>query len=65
MNYDGLERSYWESQVSRVASLREKIAARASSPAGRVIPDDTDLAIGAGRRLSVTVMFIDISRFSG
>jgi len=64
MNYDGLERSYWESQITRIEGLRAKIAARASSPAGRVIPDDTDLAIGTGRRLNLTVMFIDISRFS-
>jgi len=64
MNYDGLERSYWDSQIERVERLRAKIAARASNPVGRVIPDDADLAIGTGRRLSLTVMFIDISRFS-
>lgn len=64
MNYDGLEGSYWRSQVERIEKLRTKIATRASSPTGRVIPDDTDLAIGAGRRLSLTVMFIDISHFS-
>jgi class 3 adenylate cyclase len=64
VNYDGLEQSYWESQVERIERMREKIAARASTPVGRVIPDDTDLAIGTGRRLSLTVMFIDISQFS-
>ncbi len=64
MNYDGLERSYWGSQVQRVEQLRAKIAARAEVPVGRVIPDDTDLAIGTGRRLNLTVMFIDISKFS-
>lgn len=64
MNFDGLEQTYWESQIQRVERLRAKIAARASTQAGRVIPDDTDLAIGAGRRLNLTVMFIDISRFS-
>lgn len=64
MNYDGLDRAYWESQITRIEGLRAKIAARASSPAGRVIPDDTDLAIGTGRRLNLTVMFIDITRFS-
>ncbi len=64
MNYDGLEKTYWESQVKRVEQLRTKIADRAASPIGRVIPDDTDLVIGTGRRLNLTVMFIDISRFS-
>lgn len=64
MNFDGLERSYWESQIERIERLRAKIAARAASPIGRVIPDDTDLAVGTGRRLKLTVMFIDISGFS-
>ena len=64
MNYDGLERSYWETQTRRIEQLRQKIAARADAPAGRVIPDDTDLAIGSGRRLQATVVFIDISNFS-
>lgn len=64
MNYDGLERSYWDSQIERIERLRAKIAARAAMPVGRVIPDDADLAIGTGRRLNLTVMFIDISKFS-
>lgn len=64
MKYDGLEQSYWGSQVERIERLRSKIAARASSPVGRVVPDDSDLAIGTGRRLNLTVMFIDISGFS-
>ena len=64
MNYDGLERSYWEAQTQRVEQLRQKIASRAEAPAGRVIPDDADLAIGSGRRLQATVVFIDISNFS-
>ena len=64
MNYDGLERSYWETQTRRIEQSRRKIAARADAPAGRVIPDDTDLAIGSGRRLQATVVFIDISNFS-
>lgn len=64
MNYDGLEKAYWDAQVDRIERLRGKIAARAENPAGRVIPDDTDLAIGTGRRLNLTVMFIDISKFS-
>ena len=64
MNYDGLEQAYWDSQVQRIESLRAKIAARAATSSGRLIPDDTDLVIGTGRRLDLTVMFIDISKFS-
>lgn len=64
MNYDGLEQSYWDSQIQRIEGLRSKIAARAATPVGRVIPDDTDLVIGTGRRLNLTVMFLDISGFS-
>jgi adenylate cyclase len=66
MNYDGLEQSYWTSQIERIERLRSKISARAATlpPTGRVIPDDEDLAIGTGRRLMLTVMFIDISKFS-
>lgn len=64
MNYDGLERSYWEAQIERVEQLRQKIASRADVSHGRVIPDDDDLAIGSGRRLQATVLFIDISNFS-
>ena len=64
INHDGLDKSYWTSQLERVERLREKIATRAASAPGRVIPDDTDLEIGTGRRLELTVMFIDISHFS-
>lgn len=64
MNYDGLETAYWETQIQRVVHLREKIVARTVTLDGRVIPDDADLAIGSGRRLSLTVMFLDISGFS-
>lgn len=64
MNYDGLERAYWDAQIQRVERLRQKIAARAEVSAGRVIPDDADLTIGSGRRLQATVLFTDISNFS-
>lgn len=64
MNYDCLEKSYWEAQIQRVEHLRSKITARAVIPTGRAIPDDTDLSIGEGRRLWLTILFIDISRFS-
>jgi class 3 adenylate cyclase len=65
MNYDGLEASYWNAQIERVEQLRRKIADRAEVASGRVIPDDADLAIGSGRRLNATVLFTDISGFSG
>jgi adenylate cyclase len=64
MNYDGLERTYWEAQIQRVERLRSRIAERAEVTAGRVVPDDTDLVIGSGRRLNATVLFTDISGFS-
>ena len=64
MNYDGLEKSYWDAQIRRVERLRQRIATRAELSAGRAIPDDEDLVIGSGRRLQATVVFIDISNFS-
>jgi hypothetical protein len=64
MNYNGLQTSYWQSQIARVGSLRDKIAATVPTQPGRVIPDDEDLAIGQGRRLKMAVLFLDISGFS-
>lgn len=64
MNYDGLETGYWSAQVTRVEKLRQRISERAAASVGQVVPDDADLTIGAGRRLNLTVMFIDISGFS-
>jgi len=64
MNYDGLQASYWQSQITRVRALRDKIAASTPTQPGRVIPDDEDLAIGQGRRLKMAVLFLDISGFS-
>lgn len=64
MNYDGLTAAYWNEQIARIERLRGKIAVREAAGAGRTVPDDTDLAIGGGRRLSLTVLFLDISGFS-
>jgi len=64
MNYNGLQASYWHSQISRVSALRDKIAAKVPTQPGRVIPDDEDLAIGQGRRLQMAVLFLDISGFT-
>ena len=62
--YDGLQASYWQTQIARVISLRDKIAGSVAAQPGRVIPEDEDLVIGQGRRLSVAVLFLDISGFS-
>lgn len=64
MNFNHLETAYWRGQAERVETLRQKIANRAATTAGRVVPDDADLSIGAGRQLNLTVMFLDISGFS-
>jgi adenylate cyclase len=64
MNYDGLQSSYWLGQIARVQKLRERISSASPTLAGRVVPDDEDLVIGEGRRLSMAVMFLDISGFS-
>jgi adenylate cyclase len=64
MNFDGLQGSYWNSQISRVAKLRERISTSTTTASGRVVPYDDDLAIGEGRRLQMAVMFLDISSFS-
>lgn len=65
MKYDRLEKLYWDGQIERVEKLRQRISTRATvSAPGRLIPEDADLSIGTGRRLDVTVLFLDISDFS-
>lgn len=64
MDYDGLQRTYWEEQAQRIEQLRQKIVTRSEVTPGHTIPDDTDLAIGSGRYLQATILFIDISGFS-
>lgn len=64
MNYDGLNKNYWDAQTKRIAALRDKIKTRPKVGDGHVVPEDTDLSIGDGRRLSMAVMFIDICGFS-
>jgi class 3 adenylate cyclase len=65
LNYDGLKRTYWERQQTRVAALRDRIREREDAIAlGRVVPDGNDLALGRGRRIQMAVMFIDICGFS-
>lgn len=66
MNFDGLQSTYWDQQAQRVERLRQKISEGAvPATPGRVVPDSTDLVIGAGRRLPLTVLFTDICGFSG
>ncbi len=64
MRYDGLTQDYWQSRKERIDDTVRSINARARAPQGRVIPEDDDLVIGAGRRLPVAVMFLDICGFS-
>lgn len=61
MNYDGLTTSYWNQQAQRIEELRKKINVQSRVSAGRTIPDDESLVIGTGRRMNLTVMFLDIS----
>lgn len=65
MNFDKLGSVYWMKQIARVQDLQSRLREREDALAnGRVIPDGTDLALGAGRRLAMAVMFIDICGFS-
>src|SRR4051794_31999403 len=64
MDYESLQRSYWERQISRVEALRVRISEDEAPGQGRVVPGDDDLALGEGRRLNLAVMFLDISSFS-
>lgn len=57
--------SYQQAQAARIAASLKRIEERKDAVAkGRVIPDSGDLAIGTGRHLDATVLFLDISSFS-
>lgn len=57
---------YFDKQAERVEALRSKISERDMvATDGRVMPEDGDLPIGVGRRLTAAIMFIDICDFSG
>jgi len=61
MNYDKLEKTYWDDQLKRIEEVRAKIAARQEVVSeGRVVPEDAALTIGTGRRMGLAVMYIDI-----
>lgn len=61
---DRLTKGYLDHQVQRNLKTIERILGRPSVPSGRVIPESGDIAIHDGRRLSATVMFLDICKFS-
>ena len=65
MDYERLTFPYLHEQTVRVEELREKIVERGNPVAlGRVVPEDSDLAFGTGRRLDMAVMFLDLCGFS-
>ena len=63
MNYDALTVVYRQRQVDRLSRALQRLGEIETAP-GRVVPEAEDLVIGAGRRLGVTIMFVDISGFS-
>jgi class 3 adenylate cyclase len=64
MRFDGLDAKYWEEQVTRVATASARIREGDQPADGRVVPEAEDLVIGAGRRMRMAVLFLDISGFS-
>ena len=63
MHYDALTVVYRQRQVDRLSRALQRLGEIETAP-GRVVPEAEDLVIGAGRRLGVTIMFVDISGFS-
>lgn len=63
-NADRLTKGYVQKQVDRTLVTIQRIRDRNPVVAGRVVPESGDIAIHAGRRLTATVMFLDISKFS-
>ena len=63
MDYDTLTVAYRQRQVDRLLRALQRLGEIETAP-GRVVPEAEDLVIGAGRRLDVAVMFVDISGFS-
>lgn len=63
---DYLARSYYDKQIDRLVKSIQRIAARNPVATGRIVPTAEDLPIHDGRRLEeASVMFLDISKFSG
>ena len=63
MDYDTLTFAYRQRQFDRLLRALQRLGEIETAP-GRVVPEAEDLVIGAGRRLDVAVMFVDISSFS-
>lgn len=59
-----LTKSYYIKQCQRTIKVLERIRSKGNVASGRAIPDSDDIAIHTGRRITATVMFLDISRFS-
>ena len=65
MDYSRLTLAHWNAQRSRILNSVERIIERVEAvKTGRVVPTDTDLEIGVGRRLRMAVLFLDICSFS-
>lgn len=63
MNYNAFEDGYGQKQLERIKSAIELIRQSETTP-GRVVPDDSSLVLGDGRRLGMAIMFLDICSFS-
>ena len=63
MNYDAFTVVYRQRQVDRLSRALQRLGEIETAP-GRVVPEAEGLVIGAGRRLDVAIMFVDISGFS-
>ena len=63
MNYDAFSLQYEGMQIDRIAKTMQAIRSR-DLASGREVPSDDSLVIGAGRRLPMAVMFLDICGFS-
>ena len=61
---DKLTQAYLNKQTARTLETLNRIVGRDPVATGRVVPAAEDMAIHDGRRISATVMFLDISKFS-
>lgn len=65
MDTSKLPINYWETINDRILASVNKIVQRSElTTQGRVSPDDEDLAIGTGRKLKMSVLFLDICGFT-
>jgi adenylate cyclase len=63
MDYDSISPAYRQSQLLRLRSYVDRIAHKGILP-GRALPDDDSLRLGEGRRMRMSIMFVDICAFS-